>query len=115
MLLKDNLLCTPDKRILWLSKTCDGYVHDKKIMNEQPLNFPSGITLWQDTDFLGHKSGNATVKVPMKKPKGKQLSETQKKRRIRFSHSCRACHRRSQKNVVLSKSISDAASLALTI
>ncbi|RNC64400.1 hypothetical protein D7D25_11870 [Proteiniphilum sp. X52] len=27
---KNNLLCTPDKRILWLSKTCEGHVHDKK-------------------------------------------------------------------------------------
>ncbi|OAV64604.1 hypothetical protein Barb4_03958 [Bacteroidales bacterium Barb4] len=27
---KNNLLCTPQKRILRLSKTCDGSVHDKK-------------------------------------------------------------------------------------
>ena len=49
---KNDLLCTPDKRILWLSKTYDGHVHDKKIVDEQPLSFPTGITLWQDTGFF---------------------------------------------------------------
>ncbi|OAV63796.1 hypothetical protein Barb6XT_03043 [Bacteroidales bacterium Barb6XT] len=44
---KNNLPCTPQKRILWLSKTCEGSVYDKKIMDEQPLSLPSGITLPQ--------------------------------------------------------------------
>jgi hypothetical protein len=75
---KNNLLCTLDKRILWLSNTYDGHVHDKKIVDEQPLSLPSGIRLWQDTGFLGHKPENITVKMPTKKPKGKQLSDAQK-------------------------------------
>jgi hypothetical protein len=33
----------------------------------------------QDTGFLGHNPKNVTVKMPTKKPKGKQLSEVQKK------------------------------------
>ena len=77
--IKNNLLCTTNKRILWLSKTYDGHVHDKKIADEQPLMLPSGITLWQDTGFLGHNPKNVTVKMPTKKPKGKQLSDAQKK------------------------------------
>ena len=76
---KNNLLCSPQKRILWLSKTYEGCVHDKKIADEQPLKLPSGITLWQDTGFLGHKPENVTIKMPTKKPKGKKLSDTQKK------------------------------------
>ena len=44
--IKNNLLCTPNKRILWLSRIYEGHVHDKKITDEQPLNLPSGITLW---------------------------------------------------------------------
>lgn len=75
---KNNLLCNPQRRILWLSKTFDGHVHDKKIADEQPICFPAGITLWQDTGFLGHKPKNVTVKMPTKKPKGKNLSEQQK-------------------------------------
>jgi hypothetical protein len=48
---KNNLLCSPQKRILWLSETFDGHVHDKKIADEQPLSLPAGITLWQDTFY----------------------------------------------------------------
>jgi len=76
---KNNLLCNAQKRILWLSGTFDGSVHDKKIADEQPLRFPAGITLWQDTGFLGHNPKNVTVKMPTKKPKGKELKPEQKK------------------------------------
>ena len=77
---KNNLLCNAQKRILWLSGTFDGSVHDKKIVDEQPLRFPAGITLWQDTGFLGHNPKNVTVKMPTKKPKGKELKPEQKKK-----------------------------------
>ena len=76
--MKNNLLCNPQKRILWFSKTFDGSVHDKKIADEQPVRFPAGITLWQDTGFLGHVPKNVTVKMPTKKPKGKELTKEQK-------------------------------------
>jgi hypothetical protein len=82
---KNDLLCSPDKRILWLSDTYEGRVHDKKIVDEQPLSFPTGITLWQDTGFLGHTPKNVTVKMPTKKPKGKELSEVQKEENRRIS------------------------------
>jgi len=75
---KNNLLCNDPKRILWLSRTFDGSVHDKKITDEQPLRFPAGITLWQDTGFLGHNPENINVKMPAKKPKGKELTQEQK-------------------------------------
>jgi len=75
---KNNLLCTPEKRILWLSKTYEGHIHDKRIMDEQPLSLSGNITLWQDTGFLGYYPENVIVKMPVKKPKGKELSEEQK-------------------------------------
>ena len=62
-----------EKRILWLSQTYYGSVHDKKICDEQPLKLPSGIFIWQDTGFLGHNPENATELMPQKKPKGKEL------------------------------------------
>jgi hypothetical protein len=43
---KNNLLCNAQKRILWLSRTFDSSVHDKKITDEQPLCLPAGITWW---------------------------------------------------------------------
>ena len=75
---KNNLLCDEQKRILWLSKTFDGSVHDKRIADEQPVRFPVGITVWQDTGFQGYNPENVIVKMPTKKPKGKELSQIQK-------------------------------------
>jgi hypothetical protein len=37
---KNNLLCNTQKRILWLSGTFDGNVHDRKIADEQDRAFP---------------------------------------------------------------------------
>lgn len=53
-------------------------MHDKKICDNQPILFPSGITLWQDTGFLGHNPENVNVMMPVKKPKGKELTQEQK-------------------------------------
>jgi len=76
---KNNVLSLPDRRIIWLSKTYEGSVHDKKICDNQPLHLVSGINLWQDTGFQGHNSENVNVMMPTKKPKGKELSEDQKR------------------------------------
>lgn len=53
-------------------------VYTIKICDEQPLNLPSGIFIWQDTGFLGHNPENAVVLMPQKKPKGKELSAEEK-------------------------------------
>jgi len=76
--IKNNVLTTLGMRILWLSKTFNGSVHDKKICDSQPLHLPIGITLWQDTGFQGHDPEGVNIKMPTKKPKGKELSEEQK-------------------------------------
>lgn len=83
--MKNNLLCNAQKRILWLSETFAGSVHDKKIADEQQVRFPAGITLWQDTGFLGHNPENVTVKMPTKKPKGKELTKEQKEENRKIS------------------------------
>ena len=66
-------------KILFLSQTYNGKVHDKKICDLQPLFLPFGINLWQDTGFVGHHPQGVVVKMPLKKPKGKDLTEEQKK------------------------------------
>jgi hypothetical protein len=76
-IVKNNILCDNGKRILWLSRTFDGSVYDKKIMDEHPVHFPAGITLWQDTGFLGHTPEDVTVMMPTKKPKGGDLTDEQ--------------------------------------
>ena len=75
---KNNILSLPNRRIVFLSRTYDGSVHDKKICDDQPINFPKGITLWQDTGFLGHNPEGVTIRMPRKKPKGKELTKEQK-------------------------------------
>jgi hypothetical protein len=82
---KNNLLCNAQKRILWLSNTFDGSVQDKKIADEQQVRFPAGITLWQDTGFLGHNPENVTVKMLTKKTKGKELTKGQKEENRKIS------------------------------
>jgi hypothetical protein len=76
---KNNVLSAANKRILWLSGTFDGSVHDKKIADEQPLKLPAGIALWQDTGFQGHRPDGVTIRMPTKKPRGKELSAEQKR------------------------------------
>lgn len=80
--------------MLYLSPTYDGSVHDKQICNENPLVLPKGIFLWQDTGYQGHQPENALVLQPIKKPKGKELTATQKlfnttisTYRVRVEHS----------------------------
>ena len=82
--IKNSLLCTNNLRIVWLSSTYEGHVHDKKICDEEPLLIPKGIRLWQDTGFIGHGSDRVEICMPKKKPKGKELTtvEKQENRRI---------------------------------
>ena len=40
---KNNILSLPDRRIMFLSQTYAGSVHDKRICDQQPLHLPGGI------------------------------------------------------------------------
>ena len=75
---KNTILSLPDRRIMFLSQTFNGSVHDKKICDEQPLHLPKGIRLWQDTGFIGYKPDGIIIRMPKKKPKGKELTQEQK-------------------------------------
>jgi len=75
---KNNILSLPNRRIIWLSKTYSGSIHDKKICDFQPLNLTSGVNLWQDTGFQGHNPENVNIIMPLKKPKGRKLTQDQK-------------------------------------
>jgi len=63
---------------MFLSQTYAGSVHDKKICDEQPLHLSQGLTLWQDTGFIGHCPNGVKIRMPKKKPKGKELTSEQK-------------------------------------
>ncbi len=83
--IKNNLLCTNNLRIVWLSSTYKGHVHDKKICDEEPLLLPKGIRFWQDTGFIGHKPDGVEICMPKKKPKGKELTCVEKQENKRIS------------------------------
>ena len=60
-----------------MSETYEGSVHDKKICDEEELEFPE-IELLQDLGFQGHKPINVKIGMPKKNTKLHKLSETDK-------------------------------------
>lgn len=83
--IKNNVISSLDKRILWISGTYNGKVHDKKICDLQPLRLPLGISIYQDTGFIGHSPKGVIVLMPTKKPKGKELTKEQKQQNKEIS------------------------------
>ena len=75
---KNNLLIHILGLVLYLSETVEGRVHDKALADRDPLRFPDGTVLYQDTGYQGHAPEGATVLQPTKKPRGKELSADQK-------------------------------------
>jgi hypothetical protein len=43
------------KRVGYLSQTYAGKIHDKKIVDTEPIRYPPGTILYQDTGFQGYK------------------------------------------------------------
>ncbi len=74
---KNNIITTALCYILLVSPTMAGRVHDKKIA-DTCYKIASGFTLWQDTGFQGYKPEGVLIRQPIKKPKGKELSQQQK-------------------------------------
>jgi hypothetical protein len=68
-----NLTCI----ILFLSPTVNAKMHDKK-MADTLYSIQEGFELWQDTGYQGYKPYGVTIHQPIKKPKGKELTEQQK-------------------------------------
>lgn len=56
----------------------NGKVHDKKMIDMENLKYSKGITLFQDLGYLGYKPRNVEVVMPIKKKKGKKLTDIEK-------------------------------------
>ena len=76
--LKNNLLCDDSRLVLYLSPTEPGSVHDKAIADLYPIELPDGSVLRQDLGFLGHRPEGVNIEQPFKKPKGGELTFSQK-------------------------------------
>lgn len=72
-------MSNPDRKVLYLSATYEGSVHDKKICDEEPFEFHRELELLQDLGYQGHTPKNAMIQMPVKSSKYKKLTEKDKK------------------------------------
>lgn len=71
---------TRDKRVILLTPAKPGSVHDMRQLREETLvdNIPDEVAITGDLGFQGLHNEFVNVYLPHKKPRGKELSETQK-------------------------------------
>lgn len=82
------------RKIIFLSETHEGKMHDKKIADEEPITFEKETELLQDSGFTGHHPENAKVRQPYKNTKLNKLTDEQKNenktqasKRVRVEHA----------------------------
>ncbi len=75
---KNNIITERGGKVVYLSRTCEGKRHDKKLADDENYRFPSGSKLLQDTGFQGYRPDGVTVIQPKKKPRGGELSQDEK-------------------------------------
>lgn len=81
---KNTIVANEKRKILFLSKTREGRLHDIKQLKKTCAleHIPKDITLWVDKAYVGIQDSlkrNNPVMIPHKKPKGKTLTAAQKK------------------------------------
>lgn len=72
--IKNNVIINADCKLLFLTPTCEGKKHDKRIADDAGYTFPEGSTVYQDTGFQGFRPEHVTIVQPKKKPRGGQLT-----------------------------------------
>jgi len=78
---------TREKRIILLSKARAGKVHDKKQLDEEDWvsNIPDQVVIEGDLGYQGLQNEFVNIRLPHKKPRGKELTEEQKPENREFS------------------------------
>ncbi len=80
--IKNIVMNDESKKILLLTPTLHGSMHDKKLYDKLSLgnSIPSDVTQWLDGGFLGVDKTHLDISVvmPKKKPKGKELTQKEK-------------------------------------
>lgn len=75
---KNNLITDKCRKILYLSQTVEGSLHDKTLADEMELAFPYEGVLMQDLGYLGYEPEKVKVVMPVKKQKKQELSQEDK-------------------------------------
>ena len=75
---KNLLVSDEQNRILYLSPTVAGSIHDKALADEMELKFQPEQSLLLDLGFLGYQPKGAKTILPFKKPYQGELSEYDK-------------------------------------
>ena len=95
---KNIFITSMNNKVLYLSPTYEGKIHDKKICDEEQIKFEVPIILWEDTGFIGLNPENAEVKRPVKKPRKRDLLAEEKEfnrlissKRVKVEHAIRQC------------------------
>lgn len=65
------LVQTQTNKVVYLSPTVVGKTHDKKMVDNAPIAYPSGTTLGKDTGFQGYEPDGVITYQPKKKRKAK--------------------------------------------
>ena len=81
---KNTIISNEERKILFLSKTREGRLHDMKQLKKTCVleHIPQDITLWVDKAYVGiqdYLKYHNPVMIPHKKPNGKTLTAAQKK------------------------------------
>jgi DDE superfamily endonuclease len=90
------LLGTQKGRVLFLSATYGGSIHDKAIVDEEGWQFPPAIVLHQDLGCKGFAPVGVEIQMPHKKPRTRELTDEQKQQnkqkaaiRVKIEHIIR--------------------------
>jgi hypothetical protein len=77
---KNLILTNSKKKILLITPTKHGKVHDKKMSDKNLIAFriPKEVSLLVDTGFQGIQKQHENTLIPKKKPRGGFLTETEK-------------------------------------
>ena len=91
--MKNVLLVNAPLTILFLSDIYGGRIHDLRIAEATPYSLPARSRLLQDLGFLAFTLPQVEILMPMKKPRGEELTREQQRanqalnyRRLRIEH-----------------------------
>jgi hypothetical protein len=91
---KNNLMITADSKVVLLTPSYEGRIHDKRIADRVGYSPPRGSILYQDSGFQGFTCPDVKIIQPEKKPKGRHLTVEEKAKnreissiRIRVEHA----------------------------